>query len=125
MLVGAAMIAYVEFIEGRTGNDLAIFFWVAILLILYGVGKEAKRFMTKKVEKELAGPPPRKEHVSDHRHPAGHEMHGRSPHESHEHTRPHPHPSHPHEPRQKTCPRCHARSPAHVKFCHHCGWRYQ
>lgn len=126
LLVGALMIGYVEFIEGRTEEgSLVFFFWVAVALILYGIGKESIGRLSKKPkEKELVGPPKHEEHVHDHRHPAGHQFHGKSHHESHRHTRPegHRHTSHPHQA-SVTCPRCHTTSPGHRKFCHNCSFQ--
>ncbi len=129
MVVGVLMILYVGFIERRTEANLIIFFWLGIVFIAWGFLREINQRVLKtrkKPPKPKVGPPKREVKHDTHKHPAGHQVHGQSPHETHIHTRPlgHQHESHPYEKPHKTCPRCHAYNTLHAKHCTKCAHQF-
>jgi len=132
LLVGIALIGYSRFIETRTAStadpaNLVVFFWIGVGFLVLGAYREflPRLRRRKPAEPVSAGPPHHQsEPQNDHRHPAGQQMHGHSPHATHQHVPPHPHPSHPHQPQAKACPRCHNPVPYQNRFCGHCGYRF-
>lgn len=126
MIVGVAVMSYSKYIETKGSEiNLIAFFWLGVGFLMWGIGREViKRLYTKKPQQHKVGPPPKKEHDHDHRHPAGNKFHGQSHHKTHVHTQPQKHPSHPHKLANKNCPRCHGLNSGSAKFCNQCGHEF-
>jgi uncharacterized paraquat-inducible protein A len=116
MLVGAIVVGYSIFISSRVEKSLSFFLWVGAALIAWGVLREV-RTRWKKPEPKTHPEPPKQEPER----PVVHGAHA----QTHQHVRPHQHPSHPHEPTHKRCPRCHQANFFRARFCHQCGFGFQ
>lgn len=125
MIVGAIVVAFTIFVQGKRDVNLGFFLLIGIGFIVFGIGREFfTRTRTKRERPEPAGPPQRVEQPEDRKHPASNQFQGRSPHETHGHVQPVQHPSHPHEPNHKRCPRCQTLTTGHANFCHACGFNF-
>lgn len=112
LIIGIFMSAYSKFVEVKNENSsVAIFFYVGLGFILYGLGKVAFKKFANKESKAIKQEQQRFQQTMQNQHNQNNRAHHNQVHNNQN---------------QKTiiaCPRCQARHYSSSNFCHKCGAR--